>query len=293
MGTKKRKSNRFGIAPSFIFLNLTIITAVCAVGFLAYNVINGTDTGISVVAPFTPVTSETEAPATTEPASSVTTSSAPTSSDVVSSQDESSDTESDNTTDVSTIYDTEYFDDALFIGDSISTGLSLYGFLDSSKVFALQGLAPTTALEATVNDKTLQQTIETARPKKIFIMLGTNAVGYAETEYLVSGMEDLISSIDDMTDANIYVLTIPPVTKEAEADEENYLTIDAITDYNTQLKAMVENTKAEIIDLNEVLSDDEGYFVDEFAEMDGIHFMGNTYKVMLSLLESKTSDTTN
>ena len=285
MAQKKKGKNKFGITPSMIFMNLLLVLIICTVCFFTYNIINGED-GTSSEPPFTAVTSEppeTEAPATDSNVSSAPESSA--------SVEESSGTASDTSTDNQpTIdFDKEYFSSSLFIGDSISTGLSLYGFLDQDNVFAQQGLAPSTALDAEIDGVTLSDKIAAFKPKKIFVMLGTNSVGYADNETLAASMNELVEKISGLTKAKIYVISIPPITPEAEQSDENELTKKDIDDYNAKLKTAVSGSGASFIDLNSVLSNSDGYFDADYAEMDGIHFMGTTYEVMLSYLQKHSS----
>lgn len=285
MAQKKKGKNKFGITPSMIFMNLLLVLIICTVCFFTYNIINGED-GTSSEPPFTAVTSEppeTEAPATDSDVSSAPESTA--------SVEESSGTASDTSTDNQpTIdFDKEYFSSSLFIGDSISTGLSLYGFLDQVNVFAQQGLAPSTALDAEIDGVTLSDKIAAFKPKKIFVMLGTNSVGYADNETLAASMNELVEKISGLTKAKIYVISIPPITPEAEKSDENELTKKDIDDYNAKLKTAVSGSGASFIDLNSVLSNSDGYFDADYAEMDGIHFMGTTYEVMLSYLQKHSS----
>ena len=203
MAQKKKGKNKFGITPSMIFMNLLLVLIICTVCFFTYNIINGED-GTSSEPPFTAVTSEppeTEAPATDSDISSAPESTA--------SVEESSGTASDTSTDNQpTIdFDKEYFSSSLFIGDSISTGLSLYGFLDQDNVFAQQGLAPSTALDAEIDGVTLSDKIAAFKPKKIFVMLGTNSVGYADNETLAASMNELVEKISGLTKAKIYVIS--------------------------------------------------------------------------------------
>lgn len=285
MAQKKKGKNKFGITPSMIFMNLLLVLIICTVCFFTYNIINGED-GTSSEPPFTAVTSEppeTEAPATDSDVSSAPESTA--------SVEESSGTASDTSTDNQpTIdFDKEYFSSSLFIGDSISTGLSLYGFLDQDNVFAQQGLAPSTALDAEIDGVTLSDKIASFKPKKIFVMLGTNSVGYADNESLAASMNELVEKISGLTKAKIYVISIPPITPDAEKSDENELTKKDIDDYNAKLKTAVSGSGASFIDLNSVLSNSDGYFDADYAEMDGIHFMGTTYEVMLSYLQKHSS----
>ena len=184
-----------------------------------------------------------------------------------------------------TDFDVSYFDDALFIGDSITTGLYLYGYLDESLVYAKLGLAPSTALDSEIDGETIDSKIKTNNPKKIYIMLGTNSVGYADGDYLASCMGELVNHISKISKAKVYVLSIPPITYYAEADYDNALTTSSINEYNSALKSVISGTKAKFLDLHSVLTAPDGYYYEEYHEMDGIHFMGSTYQVMLSFLE--------
>ncbi len=185
----------------------------------------------------------------------------------------------------STDFDTEFFDDALFIGDSITTGLYLYGYLDPSLVYAKLGLAPSTALDSEIDGETIDSKISANKPSKIYIMLGTNSVGYADGNYLAECMGELVTHISKISKAKVYVLSIPPVTYYAEADYDNALTTAAIDEYNSALESVISGTKAKFLDLHSVLTAPDGYYYEEYHEMDGIHFMGSTYQVMLSFLE--------
>lgn len=286
MGTNKRKTNKFGITPSIIFLNLTIVIAVCAICFLAYNVMKGDVNENSSEPPFTAVTSE---PEQTTAQTTDTSAAEPVSSSKPDTQSSSPESVNSEESTPPTVFDAEFFDNSLFIGDSITTGLYLYGFLDSANVFAEQGLAPSTALNAEIDGKTLEAKIAVVKPEKIYIMLGTNSVGYGDAEDLSASMQELVNRISGLCTAKIYVLSIPPVTKEAELSDDNYLSVAAVTEYNTLLKKSIGETKARFIDFYSVLADSDGYFNADYAEADGIHFMGTTYQVMLSFLEKETA----
>lgn len=184
-----------------------------------------------------------------------------------------------------TDFDTSFFDDSLFIGDSITTGLYLYGYLDPSLVYAKVGLAPSTALDSEIDGETIDSKIKSDNPKNIYIMLGTNSVGYADGNYLADCMGELVQHISKVSKAKVYVLSIPPITYYAEADYDNALTTSAINEYNGALEKVISGTKAEFLDLHSVLTAPDGYYYEEYHEMDGIHFMGSTYQVMLSFLE--------
>ena len=139
-------------------------------------------------------------------------------------------------------------------------------------------------MESEIDGVTINSKIKANNPKKIYIMLGTNSVGYSDGNYLANCMGELVQHISQITKAKVYVLSIPPITYYAEADYDNALTTSAINEYNAALKSVIKGTKAKFLDFHSVLTAPDGYYYEEYHEMDGIHFMGSTYQVMLSFL---------
>lgn len=187
-------------------------------------------------------------------------------------------------------YDETLFKDDLFIGDSIFTGLHLYGYLDVKNVAAAVGYTPYKALHsafAQASDKSAKDQAVEMQPKRIFIMLGSNAMG-AGTNYdtIASQYKDLVSALKSgCPNSYICVISIPPVTKNSTTAASAKIDNGAIDSMNVKLKKMAKDLGVGYFDLNSLLSDDDGYFMEEYAEMDGLHFLGRTYKVLLSALQ--------
>ena len=78
--------------------------------------------------------------------------------------------------------DKSYFDDALFIGDSRTEGISEYGGLDNATFFADTGLNIYDIYDTSVsvNNKNvkIEQLLSTNKYGKIYVMMGINELGY-------------------------------------------------------------------------------------------------------------------
>lgn len=187
-------------------------------------------------------------------------------------------------------YDQEFFANDLFIGDSITTGLSLYGVLSPKNVAAAVGYTPYKAYntEIALGDGTTGTAFDYAvkmQPKRIFIMLGSNGITTA------SAMEDSYRTLLDKLakkcpDSTVYVMAVTPVTNDSSSAAYAGITNTMITDFNKFIKSLADEKGLTYIDMYSLLSDDNGYFLHEYAESDGLHFKGATYKVMLSYIES-------
>lgn len=191
---------------------------------------------------------------------------------------------------LSSDYNKEVFSNDLFIGDSITTGLSGYGILSPKNVAAAVGYTPYKAYttEIALGDGSTGTALDYAasmQPKRIFVMLGSNGITSA------SAMEDSYRTLleklaDKCPDSEIYCLSVTPVTSDSSSAASAGITNDMITDFNKYIKSLAKEKGLTYIDLYTLFSDDNGYFLHEYAENDGLHFKGNTYKVMLSYIES-------
>ena len=217
------------------------------------------------------------------------------SSDVewTSSGSDSSDSSSDSGgswTVLPTDYDEAVFADDLFIGDSIFTGLHLYGYLDVKNVAAAVGYTPYKAMYNTFSQSYSGSAVDYAaerKPKRIFIMLGSNAMGAGNNyDLIITQYNSLIEMLKlNCPDSRICVISIPPVTSDSSSAASAKINNSDIDSVNVKLKAMAGSAKVTYFDLNKMLSDDNGYFIKDYAEMDGLHFKGATYKVLLSALQ--------
>jgi lysophospholipase L1-like esterase len=184
-------------------------------------------------------------------------------------------------------YEKGYFDNWLFIGDSIFTGLYGYDYLDSSQVFAKIGFTPENIRTSDINGTTVYQKLAVTKPETICIMLGTNGVAYLTAEQMAADYGKFIDEIRDLLpDSKIINLTITPVTKEHSDQKPENLTL--ITAYNEALAVLAEEKETDFLDVFADLSDDDGYTKSEYAENDGLHLKSAAYARILSLLETYT-----
>ena len=181
-------------------------------------------------------------------------------------------------------YNSEFFSDDLFIGDSISTGLFLYGFLDKHNVFAEVGLNPESALTKQIDGVTCIQKTAAMQPRNIYIMLGTNGLAYMDGSYMANKMAELTAALETACPtADIYVITIPPVTAEHEAKGNE--TMELVNFYNSKLSELCAQGGYDCIDLCSLLQDEKGYLSSDYAEEDGLHFKGAAYIAMLNYVQ--------
>ncbi len=169
--------------------------------------------------------------------------------------------------------DASYLEKCAFIGDSHIKGLSGYGIVSDSRVFAQNGLSL-----AHLSEKIKASDVQSVNPENIYIMMGTNGVMWADWNDMIQKYKDFTNSlVQAMPGARIYILSIPPVTaqRESKADVQSgkYLNSD-IDGYNKKLLDMAKENGWYYVDVNSALKDGNGYLG---SSTDGVHMSKDLY----------------
>lgn len=207
-----------------------------------------------------------------------------------SSLGQSSSSEPNSEVNVNEKFNKEFFKDDLFIGDSIFTGLYLYDFLDQANVAAKVGYTPYGALNGAFDSKgiTALSYAKQRSPKRIFILLGSNAMSSSsELNALKNSYSNLLTTLhSEIPSAKICCISITPVARKTD-----YPNIDnsAVRSMNEYIEQQCKALGVDYFDFYSQISDDEGYFLTDYAEVDGMHFKPSTYKLLLAELQKKYS----
>lgn len=184
-----------------------------------------------------------------------------------------------------------FFNDAVFIGDSISLMLSYYvadqrnygdclgtaKFLTSGSLGSAEALLPVSSdsLHPTYQGQKmlLEDSVALIGAKKVFIMLGMNDIALYGIEGALDYYEELVGTIRAKTpDAVIYAQSCTPIIK---GKERSVLNNSNIRSYNAALQTRCANNGWNYLDLYSVVSDSEGYLLTEYcSDPDGMgmHF---------------------
>lgn len=178
----------------------------------------------------------------------------------------------------------EYFDDALFIGDSRTVGIRDYGTLKNADYFCNVGLSAYQIDNTTENGKTVWAFLNEKKYAKIYVMLGINEVGN-DIELTVSAYRKIIDGIKEVQpDAIIYIQANLHVTS---AYENNIINNDRINMLNSRLSEMADNSKVFYLDANCIFDDEYGALPSE-SSSDGVHFLAKYYSIWCDWLCQNT-----
>lgn len=187
-----------------------------------------------------------------------------------------------------TVVSEDYFDDALFIGDSRTVGLSEYSGWKKPAFYSDIGLTIYDVFDkkiAKVDGKVM--TIKDALHKKsfgkIYIMLGINEMGTGNAKTFTKAYKDVVDQIKTLQpDAIIYVEAIMNVTKE-KSDHDPIFNNTNIGKRNKHLATLADNKQVFYIDVNEAITDSTGGIPAKYT-FDNIHLKAAYYKLWTDFL---------
>ena len=185
--------------------------------------------------------------------------------------------------------DGSYFSDALFIGDSRTVGLYLYGRLrdDGATFFAKNGATVYTFLngyetakpDSRMGDRTLSEVLAGRKFGKIYILFGINELGGSAPSAVRGGFVRFISLLKAaQPNAKIIIQSNMHVTK---AYEEKYPLRgkDRVNELNSLLAGLANGKDVFYLGFETLFDDEEGYLREDYAR-DGLHMLaGEPYNV--------------
>lgn len=202
--------------------------------------------------------------------------------------------------------DASYFDDAVFIGDSVSLKLEYYdvdtGALGNAKFLTSGSLGSNNALWEISDESVhpsyqgekmlIEDAVAQMGAKKVYLMLGMNDIGAYGVDASVESFQTLVGKIlEKSPDATIYVQSVTPKAEGTEWEDLNNTTIK---EYNEKLLAACEENGWYYIDVASVMYDDNGCLIAEYCSDPapdgmGIHFTDAGCQVWADYLYTHTA----
>lgn len=178
------------------------------------------------------------------------------------------------------VLDESWFDDALFLGESRTAGLSAYGRLGKADYFCGEGLTVYGVLGVKASDlnfaeQSLQSLFSWKQYGKIYIHLGINELGGNLDSY-VKQYQKVIDSIRQMQpDACIILQSV--LSLGDGYSTKSWFSAESIQDINNRIRALAEENGLYFSDVNQIMTDETGYLM-EGMSFDGCHLYPENYE---------------
>ncbi|MCC8131891.1 MAG: GDSL-type esterase/lipase family protein [Ruminococcus sp.] len=183
----------------------------------------------------------------------------------------------------------DYLDSCVFIGDSITYGLSSYGLVSSSSVYASVSMSiakvETEEIETQYGTMTVIEALKESEPENIYVMLGTNGAAWLSVDemydYFTAFMKKLRNACSD---SEIYIISVPPATSDKETSVEAPILNSDLDSFNELLLEYANTNSLHYIDINSYLKDGGSSLPSSYAENDGVHLKYSTYELFIDYI---------
>lgn len=192
---------------------------------------------------------------------------------------------------VFTTVDESYLSDALFIGDSRTVALQMYGGLANTNFFVDTGMSIWKVMDAPIANinaqtMTVDAALQSASFNKVYIMLGINEVGTGTADTFLQQYANVVNRIRQLQpQAIIYVQSIMHVTQskdEAGTDINNV----NINERNEKLKTLADNVNVFWIDENEAFDEAGTGKLNAEYTSDGVHLKAKYISLWINYILS-------
>jgi hypothetical protein len=189
------------------------------------------------------------------------------------------------------VNDPDYFDDALFIGDSRTVGLATYGKISGATYFArtsmnVNNIFADKKSETERSGLNLTDFLTKYKFKKIYILLGINEIGYTYS-WIMTRYEKLVNKIRALQpDAIIILQSNMHVTqKKSDANPDSFNN-KRINELNKRIASLADNKTVFYADMTYIFDDKNGALNPEYTG-DGVHLKGKYYALWRDWLLEK------
>lgn len=175
----------------------------------------------------------------------------------------------------------DYFDDALFIGDSRTVGLSEYSGWDNTTFYADIGMTIYDIFEREVKpdgqtEMTIGQALHEYSFKKIYLMIGINELGRGNDEEFTEEFKLVLLQLKILQpDAIIILQGIMHVSDEKSAAED-YINNPNIINRNLAISELADGETVFYLDMNDTVCNENGALIPEYT-FDGVHLRAQYY----------------
>lgn len=191
---------------------------------------------------------------------------------------------------VETTVEDSYFDDALFIGDSRIDDMHSFSGLNNATYYAKTGMSvyrlwKDAFIELDGESVTLEEALSRRQFGKIYLMLGMNEFGIGTEQRFIETYRETVERIRSLQpDAIFYVMGSLSATRSL-ADNDQYVTLDAIKTRNADLASLADGEHIFYIDVNNEFADADGYLDTQYADGDS-HLKGKYYRQWADFIRS-------
>ena len=188
--------------------------------------------------------------------------------------------------------DISYFDDAIFFGDSVSTGIIAYQVFRYAACVAAVGVTPQTALYGRYISTPqgpvtmLEAAQQKGEKSKVYIMLGSNGLDL-DLDDFIYGYRQFISAVRaQYPSAVIYIQSMTPVAAHV-GEHHPGVSRELVIEFNAAIAELARSNNLPFLNIFDALAGEDGY-LPAHASRDGLHLSAEYHFIWLDFLRAHT-----
>lgn len=195
------------------------------------------------------------------------------------------------------ILENSYFDDTVFIGDSVMGPLwycsDNSGALGEAQFFYEVSYSAHAALDGSVylkfrgHDMTIDNIAMNTEAKKLYIMLGANDLSLFGVDKTIENMQTIVDNVfNKCPDIKIVLMSVTPSYKNGNGKG---LTNTLINKFNKALIQLAEENDLNYVDITKELKDENGDLIPEYSKDQYIHMIIDCGPIMANALKDTSN----
>lgn len=190
-----------------------------------------------------------------------------------------------------TAEDYAFLSDTVFVGDSICSGLRVYGILPNDNVVAKGCVAARNIFEYTFdvrgNEIGVAYAMSVLQPRYVVFSMGMNDINMTSPEVYCENYDNLMQTIRSvLPDTVFYVASITPIAADSEFSSNERIDL-----FNATIKEHLNGTGSGFVDVATGLKTWGNALDPVYSGGDGIHLAPDAYYVYLNQLCDQLVDT--
>ena len=187
----------------------------------------------------------------------------------------------------------EYFDDAVFIGDSVTGTLQYYAFktgeLGDALILAKTSYSVRAAVDNVVmlsyrgRDARIERILSHWGAGKVFLMLGMNDLTVIGVDKTMEYWEELLAAIrEECPEVRVFIQSCTPVYDNGKLGE---LTNELVDEYNARLKEFAADNDCAYVEIGAHFKNEEGSLAKEYCRDEYVHLSPMCGEIWADLLK--------
>lgn len=188
---------------------------------------------------------------------------------------------------------TDYFDDAVFIGDSVTGTLQYYAFktgeLGDALILAKTSYSVRAAVDNVVmlsyrgRDARIERILSHWGAGKVFLMLGMNDLTVIGVDKTMEYWEELLAAIrEECPEVRVFIQSCTPVYDNGKLGE---LTNELVDEYNVRLKEFAADNDCTYVEIGAHFKNEEGSLAKEYCRDEYVHLSPMCGEIWANLLK--------